>query len=261
IGLIPLVMITPADTALINEAGEERRKYLNSFISQLDKPYLTALVRYNQVLAERNKLLKNQYTVGFSDIIEVFNQQLSTHGATIYQARCRLVESLTPLVSRYYALLSEDREQVELTYKSELHDTPLETLLRESLQRDRVNLFTTCGIHRDDLKMKLGGYPLRKYGSQGQQKSFLTALKLAQYDLIAGQNPHQPLLLLDDIFDKLDTRRVEQLLAIITSDRFGQIFITDCNKVRLEHLLHACHTDYALFKTDAGSLQPLTPTP
>lgn len=254
IGVIPIVMVTPSDTALINESGEERRKYLNSLISQLDREYLATLIKYNRVLAERNKLLKNQSAPNFEDILSVFNLQLASLGTAIHQRRARLIEELAPVVARYYAILSDDREEVALHYRSELNDTPFEELLRKTDQRDRINMFTTSGIHRDDIRMSIGGYPLRKYGSQGQQKSFLVALKLAQYDLVAAQGKHRPILLLDDIFDKLDLARVGRLIGLVSEERFSQIFITDCNDVRLEGILKSNQCDYTLFQVRQGQV-------
>lgn len=263
IGLLPIVMIAPSDTALINESGEERRRYLNSLISQLDRDYLSALIRYNHILAERNKLLKNQGTANFNEILEVFDMQLAALGTALHKRRRELIEELAPLVAQAYLKLSEDREQVELTYRSELNETPMDELLRLTRTKDLVNQFTTGGVHRDDIRMSIGGYPLRKYGSQGQQKSFLVALKLAQYDIVAAHCGHRPILLLDDIFDKLDMQRVEQLIGIVSDERFGQIFITDCNKVRLEGILSGNRCDYTLFSVADGTVaapQPESPS-
>ena len=158
------------------------------------------------------------------------------------------------MAAQAYLKLSEDREQVELTYRSELNETPMDELLRLTRTKDLVNQFTTGGVHRDDIRMSIGGYPLRKYGSQGQQKSFLVALKLAQYDIVAAHCGHRPILLLDDIFDKLDMQRVEQLIGIVSDERFGQIFITDCNKVRLEGILSGNRCDYTLFSVADGTV-------
>ena len=254
-GLIPLVMVTPSDTALINESGEERRRYMNSLISQLDRKYLATLVRYNHLLAERNKLLKAQQTPNFSEIMEVIDLQMAALGTDINARRKQLIDELAPHVARYYAALSGDREQIKLKYRSELNQLPFDEILRDAQPQDRANQYTTRGVHRDDLRMTLGDYTLRKYGSQGQQKSFLIALKLAQFDLIAGHSPVRPILLLDDIFDKLDMQRVEQLIRIVTSERFGQIFITDCNKVRLENVLHSNGCRYTLFNVTDGEIR------
>ncbi len=252
IGLIPIVLVTPSDTALINDSGEERRKYLNSLISQLDRAYLATLIKYNRVLAERNKLLKSPSTAGFDDILAILDQQMSVLGTAIHARRTELVAALAPVVARYYALLAEGNEAVEMTYRSELNDMSFEELLRQNGQRDRINQFTTGGIHRDDLKLSIAGHPLRKFGSQGQQKSFLLALKLAQYDLVAAEGGTRPILLLDDVFDRLDQGRVSQLMKLISEERFSQIFITDCDNVRLESILHDGGCDYTLFRVEGG---------
>lgn len=257
VGLIPLVLITPSDTALINESGEERRRYMNSFISQLDRAYLSSLVRYNRLLAERNRLLKLQQVSNFAEILQAIDMQMVFLGEEIYGRRKKMISDLAPRVAYYYKLLSGDREQVELSYRSELNERPFEEILQSSLARDRVNQYTTSGVHRDDIRMSIGGYPLRKYGSQGQQKSFLVAMKLAQYDSVCAAGSTMPILLLDDIFDKLDMQRVEQLIGIVTEERFGQIFITDCNKVRLEGILRRGSCDYTLFGVEGGDIHQL----
>ena len=182
VGLIPVVIVSPADTMLISDAADERRRYLNGFISQLDRAYLQALVRYNAVLGERNRLLKISRD---EQMLCIYDRQLVEQGGIIHRKRSEIAALLEPEVARYYRHLSSDREQVTLEYRSELNDTPFEELLLKSREKDFVNGFTTAGIHRDDLVLRIGGYPLRKYGSQGQQKSFLIALKLAQYALVA----------------------------------------------------------------------------
>ncbi|MDE6778155.1 MAG: DNA replication and repair protein RecF [Alistipes sp.] len=249
VGLIPVVIVSPADTALISDAADERRRYLNAFISQLDRNYLRAVMRYNAVLAERNRLLK---MTSDETMLEIYDAQLAEHGAVIHDFRRRTAERLQPVVAEYYGALSGDRETVELVYRSELNERPMPELLRASREKDIVNQFTTAGIHRDDLVLRIGGYPLRKYGSQGQQKSFLVALKLAQYTIVAEECGERPVLLLDDLFDKLDMGRVEQLIRLVAGERFGQIFITDCNKVRLQSVLEKAGGDYSLFAVENG---------
>lgn len=252
VGLVPVVIVSPSDGALISDAADERRRYLNGFISQLDKTYLAALVRYNAVLAERNKLLKTRPD---ETMLQIYDMQLSEHGQMIHTQRQEIIRQLQPLAAEYYRILSGDREQVELRYKSELNDRPLAEILAAARQKDLVNEFTTAGIHRDDLSLKIGGYPLRKYGSQGQQKSFLIALKLAQYAVVAQTRSEKPILLLDDLFDKLDAGRVEQLLRLVGDTAFGQIFITDCNPTRLRATLDKAQSDYALFTVTNGEVQ------
>ena len=254
IGLLPVVLVSPSDTSLINESGEDRRKYLNSLLSQLDKSYLLALIKYNRILAERNKLLKQPYSAGFTEILEVLDIQLADLGTLIHDKRQQLIEELAPIIAKYYTILSDDRETVEISYKSELTETPMEELLKASYERDRVMQHTTVGIHRDDIRMKIAGYPLRKYGSQGQQKSFLVALKLAQFEVIERHCDYKPILLLDDIFDKLDMQRVERLIRLVSDERFGQIFITDSNKVRLDLILGELSQDYKLFSVTGGEI-------
>lgn len=254
IGLIPIVLITPSDTSLINDSGEERRRYLNTLISQLDRDYLGALIRYNRLLAERNKLLKEPSTRGFDEVLEVMDVQLAPLGAAINARRREFVEKIAPLAASYYEAISGDREKVEIEYRSALNDAPFEEILRESGRRDRINMYTTSGIHRDDIKMTIDSHPLRRYGSQGQQKSFLIALKLAQYDIVAGLGKTRPILLLDDIFDKLDMERVKSLIDIVAGENFSQILITDCNKVRLEGILRDKGCGYTMFNVSEGEV-------
>jgi len=251
VGLIPVVIVSPADTALISDAADERRRYLNAFVSQLDRGYLRALMRYNAVLAERNRLLK---MTSDEAMLEVYDAQLVEHGTLIHDFRRRMIERLQPAVAGYYGVLSGDRETVELAYRSELNERPMAEVLRAAREKDIVNQFTTSGIHRDDMVLRIGGYPLRKYGSQGQQKSFLVALKLAQYTIVAEECGERPVLLLDDLFDKLDMGRVEQLIRLVAGDRFGQIFITDCNKVRLQSVLDKAGGAYSLFTVENGKI-------
>jgi len=251
VGLVPVVIVSPADTALVSDAADERRRYLNGCISQLDRGYLSAVMRYNAVLSERNRYLK----VGSDeDMLSIYDRQLAEHGQAIYEKRKVFAERLQPLVGEYYALLSGRREQVELTYRSELAEAPFTELLQRARQRDLANQFTTAGIHRDDLVLRIDGYPLRKYGSQGQQKSFLVALKLAQYRIVGADKGEKPILLLDDLFDKLDMGRVEQLIKLVSGEEFGQIVITDCNKVRLETILGRQGGDYRLYVVANGEI-------
>lgn len=252
VGLIPVVVVSPTDNLLIYDAAEERRRYINSFGSQLDRVYLSTLIRYNSVLAERNKLLKISSD---EDMLQIYDQQLIAQGELIHSHRKDIIARLQPIVERYYSILSGDREVVELTYKSDLNQTSFGELLKNSRQKDITNEHTTTGIHRDDLVLKIGGYPLRKYGSQGQQKSFLIALKLAQYSIIADCCGRKPILLLDDLFDKLDKNRVEQLIKLVSDGSFGQIFITDCNPTRLQEILDNADINYKLFEVDNGSIK------
>lgn len=249
IGAFPVVIVSPADTFLVHDAADERRRYINSVISQLDSEYLLTVVRYNKVLSERNTLLKqNNCNL---EILEVLDMQLSQFAQVIYEKRQKFIAQISPELERYYAFLSDDKEQVSLEYVSELSKAPMQDLLLQTRDKDRVCGHTSAGVHRDDIKMKIGGYLLKKYGSQGQQKSFLIALKLAQYGVIAKNCDTKPILLLDDLFDKLDLQRVSKLLELASSDEFGQIFISDCNKNRLETILKKSVSDYTLFNISA----------
>ena len=252
VGHFPIVVVAPSDTALISDAAEERRRYINRLISQIDRTYLAALMRYNSALQERNKLLKLSPA---ADMLLIYDSMLSAAADIIHLKRKEVIGRMLPLVARYYALLSEGREEVDIEYRSELHNAPLTEILLACRQKDIVNEHTTAGVHRDDMTFTIAGYPLRKYGSQGQQKSFLIALKLAEYTLLAEHTGEKPILLLDDLFDKLDMRRVAQLLKLVGGDDFGQILITDCNKHRLEHTLGVAEAEYRLFNISGGGIE------
>lgn len=257
IGLLPLVMVCPADTSLINDASEERRRFLNSFISQIDNDYLNNLLKYNGVLSQRNKLLKELHSTSQYEILDILDMQLAEVASNIYKKRCDYIDTLAPIVSDYYREISDDREPVSMSYRSALKDASLEQLLFNARDKDRIMGHTTVGIHRDNLDFKIADYPIRKYGSQGQQKSFLIALKLAQFDVIASKRHIRPTLLLDDIFDKLDLGRVERLIKLVSDDRFGQIFITDANKVRVDTILTELKQQHSLFKVTEGVIEKI----
>ncbi len=249
VGHFPIVVVSPADSALISDSAEERRRYFNRLISQLDHAYMAALIRYNIALQERNKLLKINPS---EEMLLIYDGMLSAAADIIYRRRSEIIEQIRPLVAHYYATLSEEREEVDIEYRSELHTTPLAELLIASRRRDFFNEHTTSGVHRDDMVLTIGGHQLRKFGSQGQQKSFLIALKLAEYTLLAEHTKNKPILLLDDLFDKLDMRRVSQLLRLVDGEKFGQILITDCNKHRLQRTLDEAGAEYLLFHISNG---------
>lgn len=249
VGSFPIVVVSPADTALISDSAEERRRYINRFVSQIDRSYMARLIRYNSTLQERNKLLKTNPS---EEMLLIYDAMLSAAADAIFRRRVEIVQQLKPMVEEYYAMLSDERETIDLEYRSELQNASLAELLLQSRQKDFVNEFTSVGVHRDDILFSIGGYPLRKYGSQGQQKSFLIALKLAEYRLLSEHVGDKPILLLDDLFDKLDMRRVSQLLRLVGGDMFGQILITDCNKHRLQRTLSEACVDYRLFHVNDG---------
>lgn len=237
IGHFPAVMIAPDDNQLVLGSSEERRRFIDATISQVNIQYLEWLILYNKFLAQRNATLKDfaEKKRTDMDLLESYNVQLHTLGTKIYEARQTVVEQLQPIFNYYYSELSLEREQVSFQYVSQLTDKPLDILLEETLQKDLLLQRTECGIHRDDLDFFIGNNKLKRFGSQGQQKSFIISLKLAQHQFISKAKGFHPLLLIDDIFDKLDNDRSRQLLHIILSDNFGQVFITDTDE---QHILN-----------------------
>lgn len=257
VGLIPVVMVSPSDAFLVSDSAEERRRYLNGAISQIDRDYLENVMRYNAALSQRNRLLKQPPSQSQDEILSVLDQQIVQHGKRIFSRRAEYIESLRPMVEEYYRVLSDDMEQVELSYESDLYKGDFAELLSRAAQRDFMNQYTTVGVHRDDMLMRIGGRPLKKYGSQGQQKSFLVALKLAQYAVVALHKAEKPILLLDDLFDKLDAGRVQRLISLVKGDDFGQIFISDCNRERIEKILMGSGADYSLFEVRCGQVEKI----
>ena len=250
IGFIPLVIISPADRDLISEGSDVRRKFIDSVISQSDKTYLKNVISYNKVLSQRNALLKyfaanNTFN---SDTLEVYNEQLNTFGQPIFEKRQAFLETFIPIFKDRYASISNSSEDVNLTYKSDLFEAELNTILQANIAKDRAIQYTSVGIHKDDLQFKIEDYPIKKFGSQGQQKSFLIALKLAQFDFIKQQSGVPPILLLDDIFDKLDENRVAQIISMVNEDHFGQIFISDTHAERTEDVVKQIHQSYKIIK-------------
>jgi len=250
IGFIPLVIISPADRDLIIEGSDTRRKFIDSVISQSDKPYLNTLINYNKVLSQRNALLKyfalnNTFN---AQTLEVYNEQLHTYGSIIFKTRKAFLETFIPIFKARYEAISNQQESVDLTYKSDLYDNDLQTLLTHNVNKDKALQYTSVGIHKDDLNFQIETYPIKKFGSQGQQKSFLIALKLAQFDFIKQQSGVTPLLLLDDIFDKLDENRVAQIISLVNNDDFGQLFISDTHAERTENIVKQIHQSYKVFK-------------
>ncbi len=250
IGFLPLVIISPSDTDLISSGSEVRRKFVDSIISQLDKHYLTTLIKYTKTLAQRNALLKYfaLNSTFNTDTLAVYNEQLVVLGTQINDKRKTFITDFIPIFLKRYKTLSNDVEIVKLTYKSQLNDTGLAELFIQNLQKDRVLQYTSVGVHKDDFVFTINGYPIKKFGSQGQQKTFLIALKLAQFDFLSKQTQVKPILLLDDIFDKLDETRVAQLIALVNEDAFGQIFISDTHAKRTEAVLEKTNQSYEIFK-------------
>jgi DNA replication and repair protein RecF len=256
IGLLPLVMISPYDISIIIEGSEERRKFIDNVISQTDHNYLDELIAYNKVLTNRNALLRQIADTGRYDpeLLAVFDEQLIASGIRIFQKRRNFMEVFTAIFNKHYQFISEDAEQVELIYESQLLQDEFASLLKKSMERDRVLERTTTGIHKDDLQFNIHGMPMKKFGSQGQQKSFLIALKLAQYTFLTQKNGFKPLLLLDDIFDKLDDNRVTKLMQMVSNNDFGQVFITDTSRSRVEGIFEKINVGVKLFKVTEGNI-------
>lgn len=256
IGLLPLVMISPSDTSLILGVSEGRRKFIDSVISQFDHIYLDNLIKYNRALVQRNSLLK-QFSANRtfdSDSLEIWDEQLVHLGEEIHRKRFEFIGDILPIFQNYYKYISKEYESVELEYISHLNDADFPDLLKSSLPKDRLLQYTTVGIHKDDLDFKIEGYPIKKLGSQGQKKTYLTALKLAQFEFIRNVNESMPILLLDDIFDKLDSTRVEQVVKLVSEKNFGQIFITDTNREHLDRLIQGIGADYRIFRIEDGNV-------
>ncbi len=249
IGFLPLVIISPADRDLITEGSDTRRKFMDGVISQSDKEYLNILIKYNKVLAQRNSLLKYfaANTTFDQDTLDVYDEQLHTYGTVIFKKRVGFLEEFIPIFIEQYQNISKKEEGILLHYQSRLKEMDLLELLRGSVDKDRALQYTSAGIHKDDLEFSIAGHPIKKYGSQGQQKSFLIALKLAQFHFIKEQAKTTPILLLDDIFDKLDEQRVAQIVALVDDASFGQIFISDTHADRTENVVKSVHQNYKIF--------------
>ena len=256
IGLFPLVMISPYDTNIIMEGSEERRRFMDNVISQTDSLYLDELILYNKHLLNRNALLKQIAVTKSYDptLLEIYNDQLIASGIKIFTKRKEFMLHFLPLFSKYYSFLTEDNEQVGLQYQSQLIDHTFEQLLTQSVEKDKILERTTTGIHKDELIFTIHEMPLKKFGSQGQQKSFVIALKLAQYYYLQQHKGFKPLLLLDDIFDKLDDQRVSKLMEMVSHHDFGQIFITDTGKNRVLEIFEKISTPLTLFEVHNGTL-------
>lgn len=255
IGFIPLVMVSPSDTELISGGSEERRRFMDVVISQYDKEYLEALIRYNKALQQRNTLLKGELEPD-EELMEVWEEMMATTGEVVYRKRCEFIAEFIPTFQTFYSHISQDKEQVNLTYHSHADQGDLLQMLKEHRQKDRIMGYSLKGVHKDDLVMQIGEYPIKREGSQGQNKTYLIALKLAQFDFLRRTGSKTlPLLLLDDIFDKLDASRVEQIVKLVAGDRFGQIFITDTNREHLDKIMRKIEGDYKVFGVENGVIQ------
>ena len=255
IGLIPLVMVSPSDTLLIEGGSEERRRLMDLVISQYDYTYMEALTRYNKALQQRNTLLKMDEEPDEA-LMQIWEEQMAVEGERIFAKRQQFVAEMVPIFQHVYQYVAEEKEEVSLNYQSHCQRGPLLDIIRRDRFKDRAVGYSLHGIHRDDLEMLLNGYPMKREGSQGQHKTFVLALKLAQFSFLKRAHAATtPLLLLDDIFDKLDARRVEQIVKLVAGDEFGQIFITDTNRDHLDQILSHGDFDYKLFRVEQGRIE------
>ena len=250
IGFLPSVMISPYDANLISDGGESRRKFLDAMISQTDSEYLFNLIQYQKTLQQRNALLKYfQKNRTFDiDSLEIYKEPITKFGSQIFKKRQLFVEAILPTIQHFYTIISKGNEKVTVIYESDLNEDNFENLLNKNLEKDRQLTYTSKGIHKDDLRFEMNGNLIKKFGSQGQQKSFLIALKLAQIKRIKEITNKNPILLLDDIFDKLDDNRVSQLIELVNEQNFGQIFITDTHKERTESVVKRINEESKIFE-------------
>lgn len=257
IGLFPLVMISPNDIALILDGSEERRKFIDNAICQIDNHYLDELIVYNKTLQNRNAVLKNaaehKKAIDVS-LLEIYDVQLVQSGQIIFEKRNTFIKQFIPIFNQYYQFISEGAEEVSLEYQSQLLHASFDSILKESFSKDRILHRTTAGIHKDEFSFHIEQMPLKKFGSQGQQKSFLIAMKLAQYAILDKNKGYKPLLLLDDIFDKLDDLRIGKLMKMVSDDDFGQIFISDTNHERVNAIFSEINKEPKIFKIKEGNI-------
>lgn len=255
IGFLPLVIISPADGALISEGSDERRRFIDSVISQYNKRYLNELIRYNKALLQRNTLLKGD--MHDEMVYDIWEEQIAEAGVYIFETRKAFVDEFIPIFQSRFNFITDENERVSIRYQSQLAERNFKESLRRSRERDRILGYTTVGTHKDDLEMLLGDYPIKRVGSQGQNKSFLVSLKFAQFDFLKRASDLTPILLLDDIFDKLDANRVSRILSLVSGDSFGQIFITDTNREHIDHLLSETGCEVKFFFVDNGEVTTL----
>ena len=254
IGLLPLIIASPNDSVIISGGSEERRRLMDIVISQYDPEYLTALSAYNKALQQRNALLKAEEEPQ-PEILSLFEEMMAENGERIYQKRNAFIEEFTPVFQHFYQLISNGNEEIGLCYTSHCQRGALLQIIQRDRAKDRIMGYSLHGIHKDELEMTLNGYSIKREGSQGQNKTYMLALKLAQFDFLKRTGSKTtPLLLLDDIFDKLDAQRVEQIVDIVSSDAFGQIFITDTNREHLDKILERSQGNYKIFHVESGQI-------
>ncbi len=253
IGLLPLVLVSPDDSVLISEGSDERRKFVDGVISQFNKTYLNQLLQYNNALKQRNALLKIETPIDDS-LLDIWEDQMAVYGTYIYEQRKKFIDEFIPIFQNFYSNISGGNEQISLAYHSQHEEHDIKARMVETRFRDKSLGYSTQGIHKDELEMMLDGYPIKRVGSQGQNKTYLISLKLAQFDFLKRTHGKSPLLLLDDIFDKLDSFRVKQIVELVSGETFGQIFITDTNREHLDLILQQLGQEATIFKVENGKL-------
>lgn len=249
IGFIPMVIISPSDTDLITEGSETRRKFIDGVISQLDSNYLQKIIQYQKTVSQRNALLKYFALnhVFETETLSIYNSQLDELGNDIFEKRKKFLEEFCPIFNNYHRIITNAAENVQLVYQSDLFSGNLISLLEQNINKDRALQYTSVGVHKDDLSFEIENYPIKKFGSQGQQKSFLIALKLAQFEFVKKRSGEKPILLFDDIFDKLDETRVAKIVEMVNNNEFGQLFISDTHPERTEKIVKSTHQSYKMF--------------
>ncbi|MDD3320591.1 MAG: DNA replication/repair protein RecF [Paludibacter sp.] len=253
IGLLPLVLVSPDDAVLISEGSDERRKFIDGVISQYNKNYLHQLLQYNNALKQRNALLKNE-TVTDESLLDIWEEQMALFGTYIYEQRKIFIDEFIPIFQHFYSYISSGNEEISLSYKSQHDENDIKTRMKNTRDRDKMLGYSTQGIHKDELEMMLDDYPIKRVGSQGQNKTYLISLKLAQFDFLKRTHKLSPLLLLDDIFDKLDAERVKKIVELVSEDTFGQIFITDTNREHLDAILQQLGQESQIFLVNNGEI-------
>lgn len=255
IGFIPLVIISPSDIELIQGGSSERRRFMDIAISQFDKEYMNALIRYNKALAQRNSMLKNQEGYGEVSLLELWEEQMNAEGELIYRRRQAFIDTFSPIFNRFYETISRSNEQVSFRYISHLHEGNFKENMAAHRRKDIALGHSSIGIHRDELEMLLDGFPIKKVGSQGQNKTCFVSLKLAQFDYLLKTGNKTPILLLDDIFDRLDSIRVEEIVKLVSGESFGQIFISDTNREAFDKILNKTQSHYHLYRVSNGEIE------
>lgn len=256
IGVLPLVMVSPEDAELISGGSELRRKFMDMILSQFDRQYLQSLIRYNKALTQRNAMLKSENAIEES-LFEIWEEQLAAEGEYIFKKRKAFIQDFEPIFHEYYNRIASSDKNIQFDYISHLKNGSLLDQLKEKRAKDKIIGYTSVGIHKDDLEMRLGDYAIKRVGSQGQNKTYVIAMKLAQFDMMTKTSYTTPILLLDDIFDKLDSNRVEQIIQIVSEEKFGQIFITDTNRKYLDDIIKKVNQNFHLYQVENGHVEQI----